>query len=805
MPAVQQTNENYLGGVSTQPDFKKLPNQVTQADNAWIDPAFGLCKRPGSEYIGDIGTEDEYKDCHFFYYNRDQVENYFCAIKKDSLVVFNGDGTPADVTIEGDALDYLSSNNHFDYRTLSIQDKTFIVNRTVTVLEEAAPVFVENLAGTVVVQSVQYGAKYSITINGTKFEIETPAADSTDQDKVNVDYILAGLKTEIEGGSEPVTVTTFDISLELAANDSTTPFTLDAVGGRNNEALTSFQDKVRDTSEIPNKSVDGRLVKVENSSNDDDDYYLEYSTADKQWNESVAPDVSPGLVNSTMPHELVFTDINKCTFRAVDWNKRLVGDLITNPSPSFVNNKINNLLFNSNRLGFLSGPNVVMSRTSAYENFYVKSALTQIDTDPIDLNTNSTIPSNLRHSLPMSSGIILFSNRQQFLMTADEKIYTPTTTYIRQISNYEVDEDVSPVDLGTYQVFLQKTLGYCKVMVMQIPDINQPPNVIDISKVVAEWIPPNIDQMLTSPANEIIILSSRENSDVYFYRKYNTGSEEKMQSWFKWKLLGKVLNTVVPEDTVQFITTEADKTVFSRVPLDKSLARPVVHSTDEDYTNPFMDSWAEGTVGVWDNQKKEQKVYVPFDHIVGSQALLVTCQDAPGHIDHFGPTPPNTYGWTLECKTDADGNQLYGTDANGNYYIFNRDLTGLTEQIIVGFKYSFEITFPEQYFKDKEGYSDYTSYLNVSRVKFAVGLTGALGFKLNTKGRDEWYDIQPVIEADYYSGNTGPLKQRYFFTVPIHQRSTNFMIKAYSDVPYPVCINMMTWEGMYSPRFYKRT
>ncbi len=63
----------------------------------------------------------------------------------------------------------------------------------------------------------------------------------------------------------------------------------------------------------------------------------------------------------------------------------------------------------------------------------------------------------------------------------------------------------------------------------------------------------------------------------------------------------------------------------------------------------------------------------------------------------------------------------------------------------------------------------------------------------------------PVIEADYYSANTGPLKHRYFFTVPIHQRSTNFMIKAYSDVPFPVAINMMTWEGMYSPRFYKRT
>ncbi len=163
-----------------------------------------------------------------------------------------------------------------------------------------------------------------------------------------------------------------------------------------------------------------------------------------------------------MPHELISTAAGEFTLRQVDWTKRLVGDMNTNPSPSFVDHKINNLLFNNNRLGFLSGPNVVMSRTSAYENFFSKSALTQIDDDPIDLNTNSTIPSNLVHSLPVPQGVLLFSNRQQFLMTADQNIFTPTTTFIRQISNYEVDEDISPVDLGTYQVFVQKDLRLCQ-------------------------------------------------------------------------------------------------------------------------------------------------------------------------------------------------------------------------------------------------------------------------------------------------------------------------------------------------------
>ena len=47
MPAITQRINNFLGGVSTQPDTKKLPGQVTEAKNVYPDPALGLTKRPG--------------------------------------------------------------------------------------------------------------------------------------------------------------------------------------------------------------------------------------------------------------------------------------------------------------------------------------------------------------------------------------------------------------------------------------------------------------------------------------------------------------------------------------------------------------------------------------------------------------------------------------------------------------------------------------------------------------------------------------------------------------------------------------
>ena len=51
MATVTQTIPGYLGGVSKQPDDKKLPGQLRDSINAYPDPTFGLTKRPGFKWI----------------------------------------------------------------------------------------------------------------------------------------------------------------------------------------------------------------------------------------------------------------------------------------------------------------------------------------------------------------------------------------------------------------------------------------------------------------------------------------------------------------------------------------------------------------------------------------------------------------------------------------------------------------------------------------------------------------------------------------------------------------------------------
>ena len=57
MAAISQTISNVLGGMSSQPDSVKIPGQVRKATNVYLDPTFGCSKRPGTQFIKNLGTD----------------------------------------------------------------------------------------------------------------------------------------------------------------------------------------------------------------------------------------------------------------------------------------------------------------------------------------------------------------------------------------------------------------------------------------------------------------------------------------------------------------------------------------------------------------------------------------------------------------------------------------------------------------------------------------------------------------------------------------------------------------------------
>ncbi len=797
MPNVTQTVSNYLGGVSKQPDTKKLPGQLVDCINAYPDPTFGLTKRPGFKFLKGLGNENIYANAKWFYIHRDNDEKYMGCIKGTSIYIWNvTSGVAATITYTDSAnTSYLTGTTANDYDILTVQDTTIVTNKTKTVTTQAAPSFTANKVGTVRLRAVTANTTYSVTVNGS-------TVTNTTGDSADADTILTSLKNSIDGLSiSGMTVTQLDSSLELSCSSA---FTLTGKGGADNERLDTYQNQVANVTALPDRSLHHRVVKVLNTSSDNDTYYSRFiadnsTSGAGYWEEYIAPDVSPGLTATTMPHELVNTGTDAFTFRAITWTDRLTGDDATNSHPSFVGKKIQQAFFHSSRLGFLVEDNVSMSQANEFYNFYHVSAMTQIASDPVDLSTSSIRPTLLTGVLPTAQGLILFSKNQQFLMYAPNGIFTPTSTIIRGISNYEMDINIDPVDNGTNLVFLSKTPGYTRIYQMRTAGQEMNPSVLDIGRVVSEYIPSSITDLIASPQNSFIAMWGTDKNDIYFYRTYNDGQREVMQSWFRWQLPGLVQTVSVDSDVMYAVTMQGGQYTLVSASLNQTPEETILVNSDGQKMNPCMDLYATASSVVYDQTDQYNpfsKCYIPFNNVTGLSPVLVIGSTT---ADLTNPTFVES-GFTITPEIATDGTGTY-------FKVPFKDFSGdNASKVIVGFKYTYDIHLPTIYFSlDEQGkQSDYTSTLTISRIKFSVGLSGIISFKLQRKGTADYDDVIPVINANEYLANDVPLAEESVASIPVHQKNTNFTLKAFSDSPYPVSLSSMMWEGYYSPRFYRR-
>jgi hypothetical protein len=138
------------------------------------------------------------------------------------------------------------------------------------------------------------------------------------------------------------------------------------------------------------------------------------------------------------------------------------------------------------------------------------------------------------------------------------------------------------------------------------------------------------------------------------------------------------------------------------------------------------------------------------------------------------------------------------------YYVVDGDLTTLTNtRVVVGFTYNYDVELPTTYYRNENG-QDYTASLTIARYKFSIGLSGEMEFYVKTPGRADWQPRSPISTANYSKADYNPITDSTMFTIPIHQRSLNHSVRLVSDSPFPTSLVSMTWEGVYTPRYYSR-
>ena len=843
MPAVTQLIPNFLGGVSRQNDDKKLLGQVTECVNGYPDPTYGLLKRPGMKHTnvlkkanGTAFTKAELDGAAWFFIERDAAGSYIGAIKGANIYVWTAaDGTWCTVTNNGAS--YLTGTKQNDYHFRSVQDVTVISNKTVITAMQAAGTFVSGAVATLRLISLVESASYEVKIQGIATTVTAQSSTTFDDmlvydSSINtnhhlVDAIKATIEAQqaasnadfagvwyLEGYTNSLVIKRTTGTNAVVTNYSATSgtdvtFSISAKGGFGNTSIQAFQDDVNDIAELPAESFHNHFVRVLNTESADDDYHLKYVAYDSlrgrgYWKETVARDASPGLDAATMPYQLENTGALAFTFKPITWKAREAGDDVTSPLPSFIGFSVQASFFYSNRFGLLSQDNVIFGVSNDTFNFFIKSALTQVDSDPIDLNVSSVRPVTLSDVLPSPQGLLLFSARQQFqVYSTDVSILTPTTAVIRSLSNYEMATDIAPVDVGITSAFINRVPGYSKLFTMQLRDVEQSPLVVDISKIVLEWIPSTIDGLTVSPQNSVIMLIDRSTSYLYLYRYYNNGEKDLFQAWTKWELPGTIQTADIINDSVIIVSQHEDEYTIGNIILDEiPSGSSVVGATTID-GNTCLDMAARPVkphssvdAVVYDATNEVTKIYTPYTPFQQKEAIMLLS------------VPTADVG--TDSVVDADAGFYLAaterTEINTGYRYFevNGDYTSYADGIVIGYGYNFEATMPKFYYKRDATTSDYTATLTISRVTFSVGRTGPVLFKVKAGGSDEWKNVEYVTDANIYLADSSPVTSEHQFTIPIHQRNTNFELKVTSNYPYPVSLVSMTWEGIYSPRFYRR-
>jgi len=565
------------------------------------------------------------------------------------------------------------------------------------------------------------------------------------------------------------------------------------------ELLNVLTDEVTDVANLPSLCKHGYVVKVANSEAEEDDYYVkfigklktggtegvdaDYLDGAGVWEECPKPGVKTTFDDTKMPHQLARIDENTFEISKPTWITRPVGDTVTVPEPSFIGKPINNLLFYMNRLVMLSDENVIMSQPGEFFNFWPKSAITYTATDVIDLSVSSEYPAIIYDGIPVNVGIVLFSPNKQFMLTTDSDILSPLTAKINSISNYNYNYTTNPFSLGTTVGFLDNAGANSRFFEMSSVLREGEPVVIEQTKPVSKLLPKDLTLVADSVENSTILFGTFAQDTVYGYKYFNTSNQRVQASWFKWKLSGDLMYHCMLDDAYYAVVRNGIQDVIQRFDITLDDTTSSINADNTTYRIHF-DNYSELTSGqlTYDEPTDLTTFTLPSGYNSSNQLAV-----------YYQTNDTSIGSYRTATKVSSSLYSVPGDFSNGCY---------------LGYLFDMEVELPKIYYQtqisDNSFRSDVHSSLIVHRLKLSLGHNGTYTTTLHRKGKSDYTQILEAINSDEYAANTIGFKDTKLQTIPVYDRNSNVTVTIKSSNPSPATLNSLTWEGDYSPTFYKR-
>lgn len=565
MSLISTTIPNLVNGVSQQPYAMRLASQCQEQINAHSSVVEGLRKRPGTRHLAKLPSING--SLHVHTINRDAVEQYVILIQDGDLRVFDLNGVEKSVTFPNGKTYLASTNPAEEFRCVTVADYTFVLNTKVATKESTTLTPSRPYEALAWVKQGAYGAKYYLTVDGKTASFTAPdGSQAAHVNQVTTDNIAAQLTSGITsalGAGWDVARYGSTIHIKRTSGASFTISSDDSIGDNGLEVIAQ---KAQRFSDLPARAIAGFTVEiVGDQSSSFDNYFVSYDTTGTGttsgvWKETVKGGESAGFDAASMPHGLIRNADGTFTFKRLDWDQRKVGDLDSNPLPSFVGRPLNDIFFHRNRLGFISDENIVFSRSGEYFSFFRGTATSVLDTDPIDIGVSHVKVSILRHAVPFNETMLLFSDKTQFqLGTAD--VLTPDTISVNQTTEYECSLRAKPVGAGRYVYFAVNRGTFTGLREYYVDGETEAEDAADITGHVPKYIPGGVFKIAASSNEDcVVVLSDEKRNSAWVYKYYWSNGEKLQSSWSRWEFHpdDQILNCDFIESRLYFVIRRSD-------------------------------------------------------------------------------------------------------------------------------------------------------------------------------------------------------------------------------------------------------
>lgn len=420
---------------------------------------------------------------------------------------------------------------------------------------------------------------------GTSFNIDDFDGTHTDgttfgDQGLDEDTGITISTTDIGGDYDPDTNTApviYGSTVSLRRETGTNTTEVEVSDSYGDSMISAIGDTIDSFSGLPVVGVHGFMTKVEgNPESTLDDYYIRFVADDGvagqgRWEEDVVAGVKFGIDGATMPFTLVRIDDANYSFIEGAWEDKTVGDDTSDPQPNFIGAAIQDVFLFKSRLGFLSGESVTMSAANGPFTFFRDTVTQVLSTDPIEIESTVNDITNLHYAVPFANQMVVFSDRNQFIVTSGRQPLTPNTAALSLVASYQMNAQVRPVAVNNNILFAQSRSGASAILELYPTGTSEYSfDASDICEHVPNYLPGNVLRMTASSLAQTLLVTTDDSTtkrDIFCYKWYDKGRERVVSSWSKFTLGDDIVDNrmIHFDDTNCYVLSAFSSTVGGAV------------------------------------------------------------------------------------------------------------------------------------------------------------------------------------------------------------------------------------------------